>query len=458
MKIMLRAVSVFLLIGLLQPVAPAFSQAEKVIQVMPQETLVDGMTVEGPQVLWKSMIDNTLSEGISGELLAHDNVVYVPLKGKGAGLNNGYMCAISAETGAIQWVRNVGSVSTGIVYDDGMIYCGTRDGNMQALEALTGEELWQKKTGNWQKASIKTQMVSDGGLIFFGYDDGRLYAVDRATGNERWHYSTEGILYAQPVLFDDKIFFGSSSGEFACLIKETGEEVWSAKIEDDIFFLNILMEEDRAVAVWCKEQERQERSERERVNYTAFDLINGEIAWSATVDSPETASWPVSAFGSIFQTEGAHLRAISFKDGNELWRATSENVFFPALEIIDSAIFAANGAEFNYKGTGTSFVYSFDCVTGELRWRYEVAHGLTRGIRPTNGFLSATSYEIDAEGNKRAYLFFLDTETGDEHGRIVLKKGEHIKDYSLAPDGTYYVSAADEDNNEYIYKIIPIQS
>lgn len=445
--------AIFFLIASIFPITLVFSQSEIVMHVLPQDELTDGMSLEGPKVMWKAKIDKTLSEGVSGEIVTHAGVVYVPLRGKGPGLKTGYVCAISADTGAVKWVRNIGSVGTGLVYDAGAILCGTHDGKMHALDALSGESMWQKKTQNWHNASIKTRVASDEERIYFGYDDGFFYALDRMTGEQRWDYPTKGIIYAEPILFEDKIFFGSSAGEFTCLIKETGEEVWSSSVADGIFFLNILIEDGRVVSVWCKDDKSQERVETEALHYTAFDLASGDITWSSLIDSREAASWPISADGLIFQTSGTHLTARNFSDGEEAWSVVSENIFFPSVEIIDDMIVAANGAEFNYAGTGSSFVYAFDYSTGDIRWQHELPNGITRGLRPSSGVLSATSSEVDAAGQKRDYLIFLDAVTGDEYGRVFLKTGEHIRDYSATHDGTYYVSVEDEESNAYIYKI-----
>ncbi|MBV9307324.1 MAG: PQQ-binding-like beta-propeller repeat protein, partial [Acidobacteriaceae bacterium] len=40
-----------------------------------------------------------------------------------------------------------------------------------------------------------------GGLVFFGDDDGQLIAVDARTGKDLWHYSMGQLLTASPITF-----------------------------------------------------------------------------------------------------------------------------------------------------------------------------------------------------------------------------------------------------------------
>ncbi|MBV9612620.1 MAG: PQQ-dependent dehydrogenase, methanol/ethanol family [Acidobacteriaceae bacterium] len=71
---------------------------------------------------------------------------------------------------------------------------------LRAIDPATGERRWDyPMTG---PATMWAGTVATaGGLVFFGDDDGQLVAVDAWTGEDLWHYSMGQLLTASPVTF-----------------------------------------------------------------------------------------------------------------------------------------------------------------------------------------------------------------------------------------------------------------
>ncbi len=81
---------------------------------------------------------------------------------------------------------------------DGVVYVGSDDGNLYAIEAATGSERWRFTTGDQVNSS---PAVVDG-VVYVGSDDGNLYAVEAATGSERWRFTTGGEVGSSPAVVD----------------------------------------------------------------------------------------------------------------------------------------------------------------------------------------------------------------------------------------------------------------
>jgi len=71
---------------------------------------------------------------------------------------------------------------------------------LRALDPRTGEKRWEyPMTGHGD--SWAGAVSTAGGLVFFGDDDGQLVAVDAVTGRHLWHYYLGQTITASPVTF-----------------------------------------------------------------------------------------------------------------------------------------------------------------------------------------------------------------------------------------------------------------
>src|SRR6185295_15353874 len=61
-----------------------------------------------------------------------------------------------------------------------------------------------------------------GGVVFIGSSDGCLYAVDQQTGQQKWKVTTEGPVASSPAVADGVVYFGSFDGGFYALAADTG--------------------------------------------------------------------------------------------------------------------------------------------------------------------------------------------------------------------------------------------
>ncbi|MCX5991206.1 MAG: PQQ-binding-like beta-propeller repeat protein [Chloroflexi bacterium] len=138
-------------------------------------------------------------------------------------------------------------LSTPLVVDGTMIYIGACDRKFYALDAATEEErlnavsrqegspvpVREAKSvfdgaGNW----FWTQALPYNGEIWVGCLDHSVYALDAVTLEERARVTTQGMVYAPPVLLGDRIIVGSQDGRVYAIDPETRD--WTAyTIEGD---------------------------------------------------------------------------------------------------------------------------------------------------------------------------------------------------------------------------------
>src|ERR1700682_4373803 len=71
---------------------------------------------------------------------------------------------------------------------DGVVYVGSNDGNLYAIDAASGKQKWTFRTGS----RVDSSPLVANGVAYFGSYDGNFYALDTATGHVKWKFKTGG--------------------------------------------------------------------------------------------------------------------------------------------------------------------------------------------------------------------------------------------------------------------------
>lgn len=144
--------------------------------------------------------------------------------------------ALEAATGRVRWTFATGDVvhaSPTVV--DGTVYVGSWDRNLYALDAANGKERWRYTTGNdttiYNQIGIASSAAVSGGVVLVGGRDGKFHAVDARTGKVRWiHDNHGGWTIASPAVKDGIVYFPTSDGtRFKALDIQTGAPKFDVK-------------------------------------------------------------------------------------------------------------------------------------------------------------------------------------------------------------------------------------
>jgi hypothetical protein len=128
-----------------------------------------------------------------------DGVVYF-------GSGDGNIHALNAGTGAQLWqFATEDSLYSSPAVANGVVYVGSANHNLYALNASTGAKLWQFTTGG---AVQSCPAVANGG-VYFGSWDGSVYALDAFSGSKLWQFSTGNVIQSSPAVANGMVFVGS---------------------------------------------------------------------------------------------------------------------------------------------------------------------------------------------------------------------------------------------------------
>jgi eukaryotic-like serine/threonine-protein kinase len=150
------------------------------------------------------------------------------------GSGDGNVYALDAASGALRWKFHTGNVvhaSPAVANDT--VYIGSWDSYFYALNAKTGLERWRFKTGEdhviSNQVGIQSSAVVSGGVVYFGCRDSQLYALDAATGTKKWAFDNKGSwVISTPIVVGSTLYFiTSDSGLFHAVDAATGAALYS---------------------------------------------------------------------------------------------------------------------------------------------------------------------------------------------------------------------------------------
>jgi outer membrane protein assembly factor BamB len=150
------------------------------------------------------------------------------------GSGDGYVYALDAVSGEMRWKFRTGNVvhaSPAVANDT--VYVGSWDSYFYAIDARSGQERWRFKTGEdpaiSNQVGIQSSAVIAAGLVYFGCRDSNLYALDAMSGEKRWAFSNKGSwVISTPIVQGDTLYFATSdSGLLHAVNAKTGASLYS---------------------------------------------------------------------------------------------------------------------------------------------------------------------------------------------------------------------------------------
>jgi outer membrane protein assembly factor BamB len=118
--------------------------------------------------------------------------------------------------------------ATGAVVGDRLVI-GSRAGNLVALALDDGRILWSTPVSGGVDSEARYDARK--GLVYLGTDDGTVFAVDPANGKTRWSWKGKGAIERRPELGGDAVYVASSADRVVALEPETGRVLWQYERE-----------------------------------------------------------------------------------------------------------------------------------------------------------------------------------------------------------------------------------
>ncbi len=291
----------------------------------------------GDQVLpiWAFKVE----DAVRSTPIVHGGVLYV-----GSYDNN--LWALDAKEGTLLWkFATAGGIGSSPAYGGGVVYVGSSDQALYAVDARTGRRRWSFKT----EGKIYTTPCVALGLVFFGSDDGKLYALKPgpSQAKEMWNCNMMSPIRSSPTVEDDLVLFGTDAGELVCL-DVSGEGVWRFQTRRRIMTTPLM--QDNVVYIGSDDW------------YTyAVDVSQGYPIWRFRTRGPVVSS-PAYTHGKVyFGSADGFFYAVEALGGHEAWK------YEIGAQITSSP---KTHREVVYVGAVDGCLYCLHADTGDLLWRF----------------------------------------------------------------------------------------
>ena len=266
---------------------------------------------------------------------------------------------------------------------DGVVYAGSNDFNVYALDADTGGLLWSFDTGS----AIRTTPTVAGGVVYAVSNDARLHALDASTGNLLWDRAIIDTVQYPPVVSNGTVYIGAESDgnhRLHALDAESGAPIWVAGPPLSFAGAAPVVAGNR-VYVQGGFDELQ-----------ALDAGTGEVLWSYS-PSRHGESIPMVTGGVVYLTSVTKAHALDEATGKEIWSYDTDR--YPARD------FPALVVDGHYYFSPDDHVYALDVKTGDPVWTYVL-----------DGMATTAPYVADGMvfvGSEKPRFYALDAASGD---------------------------------------------
>jgi eukaryotic-like serine/threonine-protein kinase len=279
---------------------------------------------------------------------------------------------------------------------DGTLYFVSSTGALAALDVATGQPKWVTAVEYEKKFEARSlhgyplagQTIPDAwdvfisspavanGKVFFGSGDGNVYALDAISGTLLWKFPTRDVVHASPAVANNTVYIGSWDGSFYAIDADTGLQRWAFKAGDDpgnhnqVGFQSSAAVVGGTVYVGCRD-----------AHVYALDAATGRKKW----DYPTSKSWvsgtPAVADGVVYvgTSDSSRFLALDARSGRLRFS-------FDAKAYVFSSAALAGGLA--YFGSHNGKLYAIDAKTGRPAWEFQTeasAADRMKILRPDGG-------------------------------------------------------------------------
>jgi outer membrane protein assembly factor BamB len=239
---------------------------------------------------------------------------------------------------------------TAPVYSHGRVFLAFLNGDLIALDAATGRQIWKRNL----HAHLESSPLAVGGTLYLGDDKANLVAIRASDGGTRWQFNSPDAIKASPSYHDGRVFVADYEGVMFCVDAASGRPIW-------------------------------------RTNTTRQPPF-GEGGFYSS---------PAIAFGHVYAArDDGTVFGFDTRTGRESWHFPTDDFVYgsPAVAHVPGTPPTV------YIGSESGRFYALDALTGKQEWRYDVGG-------PVPGTATVIGHTVYTSSFKTGYAIGIDVRT-----------------------------------------------
>jgi outer membrane protein assembly factor BamB len=307
---------------------------------------------------------------------------------------------------AVRWSFKTGEAVTGApVIARQTVYIGALDGNLYALDLLTGKQKWA-----YRAVAFKTTPAVGKDAVYIGDMHGTFHCVDIATGTRHWTVPTDAQIASPANFAGNRVLFGSDDHHLYC-VGTDGKLAWRYKTKEKVQCAPAVVAEQVFVAS-CDQF------------LHLVDLDKGIAVGTVGLGGHVGASAAVHGDNLYIGNMANQFLALDWKQRKVLWQfeaQRSPQPFFACAAVTEELVVT---------GSRDKQVRAFQRSSGNVAWSFA-----TKGKVDSSPVVARKRVIVgSADGN----LYVLDLDSGTPISRISL--GSPITNAAALTDGLVVVA------------------
>jgi outer membrane protein assembly factor BamB len=309
---------------------------------------------------------------------------------------------------------------------NGVVYFGSGNGSVFAVDEVTGLLKWSYTTG----ANVESSPAVSGGIVYVGSNDGVFYALNATTGVKIWNYTT-GPIRSSPTIMGGAVYVssitGSNTGNITSFNGTSGAVYWTRSMFQDATKIT------SSPAVW---------NNRVFVGSSINSTVETHDTGSGNLIGTYYTSGPVLSSPSI---QGGNAAYFGCEDGKVYSFFSTNNTqrwsFTTGGGVQSSPSFSGS---YLYVGSNDGKIYALNLANGNQVWNYSTGGS----VYSSPAASTSAIYVGSDDGN----LYALNQSNGSKLWTYTI--GAAIKSSPAITDGAVFVGAM----NGYVYALVPSPS
>ncbi|MFA7303974.1 MAG: PQQ-binding-like beta-propeller repeat protein, partial [Methanoregula sp.] len=314
-----------------------------------------------------------------------------------------------------------GDVHSSPVISGGVLYVGSSDGRLYALNASTGLEQWRYSFG----AEVFSSPAVANGVVFVGTNDNNLYALNATTGAKIWNFTTGNHIIGSPALADGTVYIGSADNTLYALNPTTGEKLWDTAPGLYLDSSPAVSNGSVFIGSWD-------------YRVYAFNATTGSGLWDYTTGNAIESSPAVENHTVFIGSDDHNLYALNAMTGAKIWNFTTGGYIYSSPAVSGGVV---------YVGSDDKNVYALDAVTGAKLWNFSALNAIRSSPAIANGVLYVGSHD--------GRLYALNATTGEKLWDYLTEEWTWVESSPAVSGGVVYFGG-DTDKVYALHQIQPM--